>query len=616
MADNGIDVLANVKLYTTESLIANDSAIQPLTTVKIIDGTTNDDIVTISGASTKGADITINTGDGNDTIYATKSLSGVSINAGDGKDWIEGSEFNDIIIAGSGNDTVWAGAGNDSLYGGTGSDYLSGSVGDDMIRGGTGRDYLEGGIGNDELWGNGGDAVGATTGADADDQSRDNFVYRIDRSIKSKDINLGDLWGNDTINDFHGHKTDNKGDLLEFDDLFMRLSDADMNLILIAVNDIVRVQDGHFVNKNGLTFGLDEDNGEVSSSSTLFNNNSPIGANNGTNETIYDVNGLDGGRYRVSVKAVYNDATDNVSITLGFKNLANTTDKGASIELKNVGDLDAVSSFVANTTKLVHGDKDADRFDFASDPYKTALGGKGVYFFGFEGNDNALGTGKDDNLSGGDDNDALYGDGGNDRVYGDAGNDTLSGDAGNDYLSGGKGNDMLDGGADNDELWGGAGTNFLSGGAGKDTFTFTGGKLTFDAAGHPIATLDNTKTVISDFKTGEDKIKLGEVFTDYRITNTADQNAKYAEWVRSHITLEDRSGGENDASNPFTLKGDGTMDLVIHLSTGKSDVAGYHDNVVIINGGGGFDAEAAYNKLMSQNMSEFSNAMKDFFIFG
>lgn len=70
-------------------------------------------------------------------------------------------------------------------------------------------------------------------------------------------------------------------------------------------------------------------------------------------------------------------------------------------------------------------------------------------------------------------------------------NANINAEKGNDRLYGGFGNDLLNAGAGNDVLSGGMGNDTLTGGSGNDIFVYEGGN-----------------NVITDYKTGENKIKL------------------------------------------------------------------------------------------------------------
>jgi Ca2+-binding RTX toxin-like protein len=82
-------------------------------------------------------------------------------------------------------------------------------------------------------------------------------------------------------------------------------------------------------------------------------------------------------------------------------------------------------------------------------------------------------------------------------ITGTTGINSIVGASGNDTISGGTSNDTLIGGAGNDSITGNDGIDLMTGGAGDDTFAFSGSLDTKS----PIYT-----DVITDFKSGSDKI--------------------------------------------------------------------------------------------------------------
>ncbi|SYZ81465.1 iron-regulated protein FrpC [Vibrio paracholerae] len=101
---------------------------------------------------------------------------------------------------------------------------------------------------------------------------------------------------------------------------------------------------------------------------------------------------------------------------------------------------------------------------------------------------------------------------GDDQIRGTDNNDIILGHAGNDVLDGGLGDDVLYGGSGNDILIGGLGSDILTGGSGEDIFKWVDGDL------------DGSTDRITDFKIGEDKIDLSDLFSDP--TNTLDDLLK------------------------------------------------------------------------------------------
>jgi Ca2+-binding RTX toxin-like protein len=95
------------------------------------------------------------------------------------------------------------------------------------------------------------------------------------------------------------------------------------------------------------------------------------------------------------------------------------------------------------------------------------------------------------NITGNDLANSIKGGKADDTINGGNGKDTILGGTGDDKLYGGLDNDKLQGDAGNDSLYGGSGNDTLTGGAGKDIFIYESGN-----------------DVITDYKSGEDKIQL------------------------------------------------------------------------------------------------------------
>ncbi|TRW95798.1 calcium-binding protein, partial [Paracoccus sp. M683] len=122
----------------------------------------------VVGFGRSGAVIDLNTGGGQDSIFAAEPdpdiVSGV-IRAGAGDDHIAIKQFFGTIMGGTGNDLIelssdLPGAFRTTIYGGQGNDTIKGndtfggdSTGRLLIDGGAGRDSLSGGDGNDALFG-------------------------------------------------------------------------------------------------------------------------------------------------------------------------------------------------------------------------------------------------------------------------------------------------------------------------------------------------------------------------------------------------------------------------------------------------------------------------------
>ena len=146
--------------------------------------------------------ITVNGGDGNDTILGSEFAD--SLVGGNGADSISGGLGNDTIDGGDGNDILSGGVGNDSILGGDGNDSISGDVGDDTVNAGNGADSVSGGDGNDSL--SGGDGADTLSGDNGDDTlSGDSGNDSLLGGVGNDSI-LGGI-GNDTASGGDGNDT-------------------------------------------------------------------------------------------------------------------------------------------------------------------------------------------------------------------------------------------------------------------------------------------------------------------------------------------------------------------------------------------------------------------------
>lgn len=131
-----------------------------------------------------------------------------------------------------------------------------------------------------------------------------------------------------------------------------------------------------------------------------------------------------------------------------------------------------------------------------------------------------VGSPESEKLQGKKGNDTLRGGKGDDTLQGGVGDDKLLGGKGNDFLTGGQGNDFITGGEGDDIIQGGVGIDTLRGGAGNDLFRVTAAEINgvdlfnaiFDGfANNSFNAFVKGLDVFQDFKSGEDKIKLGGV---------------------------------------------------------------------------------------------------------
>lgn len=341
-------------------------------------------------------------------------------------------------------DVMTGGKGDDTLYGMDGNDTLSGGLGNDRLDGGRGNDWLEGGGGNDVLTGG---------------EGNDTFVFQINNSNAS--INFASQIGGDVVKDFVSGE-----DSIDLSSIFARFRDGDVDAIVQALAEASAPA------RRGADFsGVDN----------------PVAIHG-------EVFGLNGEHYDFQVEA-RTDLARNKSVELWIKNADDASDSGALIRFEGIGNLKA-TDFLRETVKIAHGTQQADQLD-----YSAVSGTKGVKVYGFAGDDRLTGTANDD---------YFFGDAGADTIRGGAGSDNLYGSGSGDALFGDDGDDFLYGGVNGGYISGkgvGVGTDTLTGGAGRDVFVF-GGKVVIDSLGNPNFVFDQGATVITDFKAGEDRIKI------------------------------------------------------------------------------------------------------------
>ena len=227
------------------TLVVNTGTIPNL----IINGNGGNDAITIGSLDqTIGFVLTVNGGDGNDTISAAGAALGNvrlglygqagndslvgstgndTLDGGDGNDSLDGGAGNDSLSGGAGNDVIIGGDGNDTINGGDGDDNLIGGNGNDSILGGLGNDTLQGQAGNDTLLGqegddkliglSGNDSLDGGTGADTLDGGDGNDTLTGGAGDDSLSGGAGDDLllggdGNDTLDGGDGNDVLNGGD--------------------------------------------------------------------------------------------------------------------------------------------------------------------------------------------------------------------------------------------------------------------------------------------------------------------------------------------------------------------------------------------------------------------
>ncbi|HEV8606374.1 MAG TPA: calcium-binding protein [Tepidisphaeraceae bacterium] len=104
--------------------------------------------------------ISILSGDGADTITISSGIKQqITIKSGEGDDTVHGAGGREVVFAGGGADQVFGGNGSDQVFGGEGDDQIDGGAGNDYLYGDGGNDTVSGGVGNDVLAGDSEDTL-------------------------------------------------------------------------------------------------------------------------------------------------------------------------------------------------------------------------------------------------------------------------------------------------------------------------------------------------------------------------------------------------------------------------------------------------------------------------
>ena len=464
--------------------------------------------------TTPSGSLTINTGDGNDTVSITSMDSlfdgTLTVNAEGGNDTVDASAITFAVKLNGfgGNDSLTGGSIADTLNGGSGSDSLVGGAGDDKLRGqGTSGDTLQGGSGDDTLdGGDGYDHIFET--ADSDFTVTDSTLTGLGNDTLIN-IQLAQLFGGSNANiidasAFSGRAFLNGAggnDVLRGGIGYDRIFGGSGRDLLVGgdQDDVLRGQGGNHDTLLGGA-GNDKLNGGIGHDSLVGGDDDDVLTGESGNDTI------DGG---AGTDRLYERG--NVNMTL--------TNTGLSGGLGS----DGVTSIETAYLKGGNGNNLLDASSFSGDVTMIGVGGNDT-LKGGAGNDMLNGRSGDDSITGGDGDDTLKGLRGADVLNGGVGNDWLDGGTQDDRLSGWTGDDELYGRSENDILVGGEGHDSLYGASGDDILQGDDGKTDTDHA------RDNDRL---DGGTDSDTVRGGGG-SDTKLDDASevDENFAYwAEWV-------------------------------------------------------------------------------------
>ena len=354
----------------------------------VLTGTASGDSITNSGSY-----VTINGGDGNDTISSSVSS------------WSHQHSYG-VIYGGAGEDSIYNYGTNATIFGGAGNDSIRNDSYESKIDGGDGNDYfylagdmstIDGGADNDIIYCWYGWRTKIDGGAGADFVSLGYSSYS--NYVTESTISGGT--GNDTI---YLSSNTTVGNIFQYN------SGDGSDLIYNATRyDTISI-------------------GGASYTTTISSSYLIIKVGDGAMTLVGAANTA------VNIVGEYSEDTlpAGLSISGGVLSIGSTFD-GDSIR---ASDYDATK---VDATALSRGIK-----IWGGNAADCILGGSGNdTIHGSNGADTLFGNAGNDCLSGGNGNDVLYGGAGADKMLGGNGNDTLYGGAGNDTLTGGNGNDTF-----------------------------------------------------------------------------------------------------------------------------------------------------------------------------
>lgn len=346
-------------------------------------------------------------------------------------------------------------------------------------------------------------AIQSIYGADMTTRTGDTvygFNSTADRDLYDFDINtrpvmsIWDAGGNDTL-DFSGWDTDsvinlNEGEFSSGGGTEEFLSLEEINANRAAAGYTARTQEEYdsilatYRDAAGLENGLFKDNISIAYGVTVENavgggGDDLIVANNVAN----NINGGAG-----SDTVSYETATTGVTVHLG--NYTATFGGAKGDRLTSIENLTG-SAF----NDILTGDNGDNVINGGTGGNDVLVGGLGNDTVSYATSEEAVGINLTNNRTAlGAQRDTIWG---FENVEGSAFNDSIVGSRDANTLSGGAGDDIIDGKNGADIINGGLGADELTGGGGRDTFVFD--------------SIDTARDIITDFKTGQDKIDLSGI---------------------------------------------------------------------------------------------------------
>jgi Ca2+-binding RTX toxin-like protein len=608
--------------------------------------------------------LVLHAGGGDDVITAGNGLANLislTLDGGDGNDTIIGGDGNDTLIGGNGNDVITGGRGNDVAQLGTGDDTFIWNPGDgsDLVDGGDGIDTLvfNGANVNEDISitaDHGGVKLTRNAGNVTMDLSSIEHI-QLNTLGGADNITVGDLshtgvtqvavdLGSDTqadtvtLNGTAGNDTVNvagSGNSVAVTGLA-----AQVNIDQAGIGDALTIDAGagnDTVNASNLAagiVGLTIDGGAGNDTITGSQGNDMLIGGDGNdivngghgNDVAQLGNGndtfiwnpgdgsdtVDGGAGTDTLVFNGSNVAENMEISANGQRARLTRDVG--VVVMDLGNVEHIQLAAAGGADAITVDDltGTDVKQVAIDLSATPGSGQGD---GVADTVNVNGTAGDDRISvassgssivvnglaaqviisgadAGTDSLVVNGGAGNDTINASAvhgqvnltlnggdGNDIITGSAGNDSVIGGRGNDVASLGAGNDTfVWNpGDGSDTVDGGAGNDTLLFNG------------ANVDEKIDISASGGRAVLTRDVGTVTMNVDNTETIDVNALGG---ADTITVNDMSKTDvkhvaiDLSATPGSGQGDGKVDTVVVNATGGNDAITITDNngVVTVSG--------------------------------
>jgi len=316
---------------------------------------------------------------------------------------VTGTNFNDLIITGSGNDTIFGRAGDDVINAGNGANSIDGGNGNDVIFTGSGNDTILGGAGNDQI-----DAGGGINridgGADFDTLLTANFItakagLTISNLSNSIELDAG-TWSVNSIEAFANLSTGNFADTISLSD---------------RGNDTIYANGGDDIINPGL--GVNH-----------------VDGGSGMDLLIVDYSG--------PVPPLPEGVQDGASIVVDADSLTTQSQKGTGNNYSFSPD-ESITFVAIERFQIKGTNYSGDGFggDIINDFFVTGIGNDTIE--ALNGRDYINAGGGDNSIDGGNGNDTIFTGSGNDTILGGADNDQIDAGGGINSINGGAGIDTL-----------------------------------------------------------------------------------------------------------------------------------------------------------------------------